>query len=330
MPLNPKAFIKKTLFSESIDQKPTRDGFGHGLVEAGDANDQVVALCCDLVESTRTQWFAEKYPERFIEVGVAEQNAVGMAAGMALSGKVAFVTSYATFCPGRAWDQVRVSVCYQNANVKVIGSHAGMSVGPDGATHQALEDIASTRVLPNMVVMNPCDEEEARKMTIAAAQHIGPVYIRLARADSPVFTSNKTPFKIGKANVLWSAKKKPKATIIATGPLVHEALVAARDLEKANIEVEVINCHTIKPLDEKTILAAVKKSNHVVTVEEHQVNGGLGGAIAELLAKYHPAPIEMIAVQDHFGESGEPHELWEKYGLVAKNISMAVKKVIKR
>lgn len=318
--------LNKNLFSPDIEQAPTRNGYGEGVVAAGKKNKNVVVLCCDLTESTRSQAFKDAFPDRFLEIGVAEQNMAGVAAGLALEGKVPFCSSYAVFNPGRNWDQVRVSVCYNQANVKIVGAHAGISVGPDGATHQALEDIAITRVLPHMTVLSPCDAIEARKATMAAAELKGPVYLRLAREKTPVMTTEKTPFAIGKAEVF---KEGSDVTIIATGPLVYEALMAAKKLEN-EIKIQIINCATIKPLDVKAIVASVKKTGAVVTVEEHQVNGGLGGAVAEALAKEYPVPMEMVGMPDSFGESGEPRQLLEKYGMTADDIARAVEDVLKR
>ncbi len=272
-------------------------------------------------------WFAEQFPERFIECGIAEQNMTGIAAGLALSGKIPFVSTYAVFSPGRSWDQVRVSLCYNNANVKLTGAHAGVSVGPDGATHQALEDIAITRCLPNMTVLAPCDQLYTFQATMAAAKKHGPVYLRFARNATPVFTTKKTPFKIGQSLVLWEGKD---VAIAACGPLVYEALLAARDLEKNGISCRVIDVTSIKPLDVKTIAKAAKDCGAFVTVEEHQKHGGLAGAISEALAWTHPVPMETVAMQDRFGESGEPQELLTKFGLDAKTIKKAVKSVLKR
>ncbi|HYE60120.1 MAG TPA: transketolase family protein [Candidatus Kapabacteria bacterium] len=314
------------LFSKEIEQLPTRNGYGEGMVLAGKKNKDVVVLCCDLTESTRSQAFKDAFPDRFIEMGVAEQNMAGVAAGLALEGKIPFCSSYAVFNPGRNWDQIRVSVCYNNANVKIAGAHAGISVGPDGATHQALEDIAITRVLPNMTVIAPCDAIETRKATMAAAALEGPVYLRFTREKTPVFTTDKTPFTIGKAEVL---KQGRDVTVIACGPLVYEALLAAKKIDKT-AEVEVINCHTIKPIDIKTIVASVRKTGAVVTVEEHQVQGGLGSAVAEVLAQHMPVPMEMVGMHDTFGESGEPTQLLKKYGMTADDIIRAIKTVIRR
>ncbi|MBI2035662.1 MAG: transketolase family protein [Candidatus Liptonbacteria bacterium] len=312
-----------------LEMKPTRDGFGLGLVEAADHDQNVVALCADLTESTRMEAFAKKYPQRFFQVGVAEQNLATIAAGLGVSGKIPFISSYATFSPGRNWEQIRTTISYNDSNVKIAGSHAGISVGPDGATHQAIEDIATMRVMANMKVFVPCDAIEARKATVAAAKIWGPVYLRFAREKTPIFTTEKTPFIPGKAEVFWLGRV-PKAVIVGCGPLLHNAILAAQILEKEKIGVVVLNCHTIKPLDEKAIVYWAKKTKAVVSVEEHQILGGLGGAIAELLAKHEPAPMEFIGMKDIFGESGSPNELIEKYGMGVKDIVRAVKKVIRR
>lgn len=327
--VNPDVHLKKDLFVPGGEEKPTRDGYGTGLVKLGEKNPNVVALCADLTESTRTEAFAKKFPERFIEVGVAEQNMATVAAGLGISGKIAFIASYATFSPGRNWEQIRTTIAYNNSNVKIAGHHAGLSVGPDGATHQALEDIAMMRAMPNMRVIVPCDAIEAEKATLAAAHIAGPVYLRFAREKSPVFTTDDTPFMPGRANMLWKSDK-PRAVIIGCGSLLYNALVAAKMLEEKGIGTVVVNAHTIKPLDAHTIVPLAKKIGAVVTVEEHQIAGGLGSAIAELLAKEAPTPIEFIGVHDSFGESGTPAELIEKYGMSAKDIAQAVKKAIKR
>ena len=306
---------------------PTRDGYGKALLALGRLKKNVVALCCDLTDSTRVEWFKQKYPKRFIEVGVQEQNMAGLSAGLALIGKIPFISSYAVFSPGRNWDQLRVSVCYNNLNVKIQGAHAGISVGPDGATHQALEDIAIMRVLPNMKVIVPADAIQAEKATIASASIYGPVYIRVGRDKVPVITNKNTPFKFGKADIYRIGKD---ACIIACGRMVFEALVAAENLAKEGIEVMVINCHTIKPIDEKTILSAAKKTKAIITAEEHQIHGGLGSAVAEVLSAHFPTPLEFVAINDTFGESGDPDKLLEKYNCTHNNISLAVKKVIKR
>ncbi len=317
MHLDPKILSKSPSFV------PTRNGFGDALLELGETNPNIVVLTADLAESTRTFDFGKKYPERFIECGVAEQNMMGVAAGLALSGKIPFATSYATFSPGRNWDQLRVSVCYSQSNVKVIGAHAGVSVGPDGATHQALEDIAITRVLPNLVIVVPADSEETRKATHAIAKLVGPCYMRFAREKTPVITTADTPFEIGKANILMEGTD---VTIAACGPLVAEAIRAAVLLEEEGIHAEVINVHTIKPFDVDTLITSVKKTTRCVTVEEHQITGGLFGAVAETLARYFPAPVTPIGMPNRFGESGEPTELLHAFGMTAEHLVAAVKK----
>lgn len=329
MPLNPEAKLNPKIFDADVEQKPTRDGYGIGLVNAGDANPNVVALCADLTESTRAEAFAKKYPERFFEIGVAEQNLATIAAGLGISGKIPFISSYASFSPGRNWEQIRTTISYNDSNVKIAGAHTGVSVGPDGATHQAIEDIATMRVMANMKVFAPCDAIEAARATFAASKIWGPIYLRFAREKSPVFTTDLTPYTPGKAELFWISRK-PEVAIIGCGPLLHNALIAARELEREKINVVVINSHTVKPLDESTIIEWAKKAGAVVTVEEHQVIGGLGGAVAEVLAKRAPTPMEFIGMQNVFGESGAPKELIEKYGMGVKAIIKAVKKVIKR
>lgn len=319
--------LAENLFSPEIKQVPIRNGYGEGLLVLGKENPDVVVLCCDLVESTRSLDFAKAYPDRYIEVGVAEQNLAGLGAGMAHEGKIPFITSYATFSPGGNWDQIRISICYSGNNVKIIGSHAGISVGPDGATHQALEDIAITRVLPRMTVLAPCDAIEARKATIAAAKIQGPVYIRLAREKTPQFTTEETQFEIGKAYVFREGKD---CTIAAAGPQVYYALQAADELFKEGIECEVINFVSIKPLDEKVLIKSLKKTKCLVSAEEHQVAGGLGSALAEVMVRNFPVSQEFVGMPDHFGESGEPNELIAKWGMDSKAIVAAIKKVLKR
>lgn len=330
MSLYPAAKLLGTLFKESdLELKPTRDGYGTGLVQAGEKNKNVVALCADLTESTRTQAFAEKFPARFFECGVAEQNMACVAAGLAISGKIPFIASYASFSPGRNWEQIRTTIAYNNANVKIMGHHAGISVGPDGATHQMTEDIALMRAMPNMTVIVPCDAVEAEKAVIAAAHIVGPVYIRFTREKSPVFTTNSSPFTPNKAQMAWESHK-PQIVIIACGPLVYNAIQAARLLEREGIQSVVLNVHTIKPLDDKKITDLAKKYGAVVTVEEHQVAGGLGGAVAELLARTHPVPVEFIGMQNVFGSSGAPEKLSVKYGMDVQSIVVAVKKAVNR
>lgn len=299
------------------DSVPTRNGYGDGLLEAGKRDTAVVALSADLTESTKTLPFAEAFPERFIQVGIAEQNMASVASGMAAMGKVPFIASYAMFSPGRNWEQIRTTVAYNNVNVKVIGAHAGISVGPDGATHQAVEDIALMRVIPNMVVINPCDAHEARKATLAAAKYDGPVYIRLGRSDTPVVTTVESPFEIGKAE--WFYRKNPELKktvgIIVTGNLAYNALCAAVALEETEIGASVLNIATIKPLDTKALDELAREHDCLVTVEEHQIAGGLGSAVTEYLSGVSPKKIVRIGIDDQFGQSGEPHELLAHYKL---------------
>lgn len=326
--LNPKAKLSKKLYKADIEQVPARDGFGKGLVVLGEKNPNIVVLTGDLSESTRSHWFAEKFPERFIEVGVAEQNMMGIAAGLALSGKIPFVSSYATFNPGRNWDQLRVSVCYSKANVKVAGAHAGISVGPDGATHQALEDIAITRVIPDLVVEVPCDWIEAQKTTIAFAEAIeGPAYLRFGREKVPAITTVNTPFAVGRAEIFREGKD---VVLLACGFMVYQSLMAAEALAKEGIECTVVNNHTIKPIDRKTIVQVAKQCGAVVTAEEHQISGGMGSAVMEVLGEEFPVPVERVGMPDSFGESGQPGELIEKYGMGVGAIIRAAKKVLKR
>lgn len=326
--LNATSKLNDKLFSKDVERIPTRDGFGHGLVEAGDKDERVVAVCADLAESTRAHWFKEKFPKRYVEAGVAEQNLATVASGMANYGKIPFITSYATFSPGRNNEQIRTTICINNVPVKVIGCHAGVSVGPDGATHQALEDMGLMRMLPRMTVINPCDSEEARKATLWAAKHPGPVYIRLGREKTPVMTTKDSPFEAGKSQIFYKSND-PKVAIIATGALVHNALLAAKDLEDEGIHTAVINLPFIKPLD-MAMIEYVSKIGRVVTVEEHQIAGGMGSAVAEALASTKPAFVEFIGVHDQFGQSGKPEELLAHYGMDVSHIKVAVKKVLKR
>lgn len=321
--LNPK------LYDINVELKSLREGFGRGLVEVGEKNEDVVVLCADLKESTRVEDFANKFPNRFFDLGVAEQNLASVASGMAAMGKVPFVASYAVFSPGRNWEMIRTTICYNNTNVKIVGSHAGLNVGPDGGSHQMLEDIALTRVLPNMTVVVPCDIFEAEKATRAIAKFEGPTYLRLPREKFPVVTTEQADFEIGQANILVDVEK-PEATLIACGPMVYRALMAARKLEREGVKVTVINNHTIKPLDENTILNSVKRSSAVVVCEEHQIAGGMGSAVTEFLARSFPVPIEFIGVEDRFGQSGSAAELMAHYGLEMDDIVEATKKVIAR
>lgn len=316
-----KFSLHPKLFSDAPELAATRDGYGIGLVQAGEGNKNVVALCADLTESTRSQAFAEKFPDRFFEMGVAEQNMLGLAAGLAMGGKIPYVASYAVFSPGRNWDQLRVSGAYSDLHIIVAGAHAGVSVGPDGATHQALEDIAMLRAVPNVTIIVPADAEEARKATLAGSHLHGIVYLRFAREKTPVITTDETPFVVGKISTLVEGSD---VSIIAAGPLLAEALFAARELEtKHSITAEVINCHTIKPLDRAGLIESLQKTRCVVTVEEHQIIGGLHGAIAELAAQEIPVPVEPVGMPNTFGESGEPGELLEKYGMTRDAIVKA-------
>ncbi len=356
---NSNSLISNSLTFPCEGEAPTREGYGQGLVLAGEADPRVVVLCADLTESTRSILFKDKFPDRFVEIGVAEQLLATVASGLANYGKVPFISSYAAFSPGRNWEQIRTTIALNNQPVKIAGAHAGISVGPDGATHQALEDLALMRVLPNMIVIYPCDALEAKKATLAAAQNGKPTYLRFNREKTPLFTTEKTPFEIGKAEVFREGRD---VTIIAGGPLVYQALLAAQRLDAgstvdhsslkesalfikkdqgANLNVqngkvspariiscEVINCHTIKPLDGETILKSVKKTGCVVTVEEHQIAGGLGGAVSEFLSEVYPVKIKRVGMKDRFGESGEPEELLHKFGLDAEGIAKAVLEVI--
>jgi len=329
--VDPNAKLNPKIFDNDVEQVPIRKGFGEGLLAAGTADERVVGLCADLTESTQMHLFRNKFPHRFIEMGVAEQNLAGVASGMAAMGKIPFISSYAMFSPGRNWEQIRTTIAYNNVPVKIAGSHAGVSVGPDGGTHQAIEDIALTRVIPRMVVISPCDAIEARKATLAAAKTTDPTYIRLAREKTPIITTEETPFEIGKARIFFKSKMaKTDVGIVATGALVYKALRVAKTLEEGGIGVTVLNLATIKPLDTEAVIALAKEAGAIVTVEEHQIAGGMGSAVAECLTKNFPVPMEFIGVEDKFGQSGTPAELIEHYGMGEHHIEEAVKKVWKR
>jgi transketolase len=325
--IDPSQHLAPDLLSKEVKQEPIRAGFGRGLLEAGTRDNSIVTLCADLTGSTKMDEFAKAFPERFVEIGIAEQNLVTVAAGMALTGKKPFVSSYAAFSPGRNWEQIRTTICLNQTNVKIVGSHAGVSVGPDGATHQMLEDLALMRVLPNMMVVAPADAEEAAKATLALAAHNGPAYIRLAREKTPVLTTAKTPFSLSKAQILRMGKD---LTIIACGTMVYHALMAAHELEQHGIETEVINAAVVKPLDTITIVASARKTGAVLTAEEAQSAAGLGGAVAEVLADHHPVPMTRVGMPDRFGESGEPGELLEHFGLSAPSIANHARELLKR
>jgi len=329
---NPDIKLNPKIFSETIKQISPRDGFGEGLVIAGEMDERVVALCADVTESLRMHLFRNRFPERFVEVGIAEQNMVGIASGLAASGKIPVIGSYAVFSPGRNWEQIRTTICYNQQKAIFVGSHAGLNVGPDGASHQALEDIALMRVLPNMAVIVPADALEARKAILSAIEYPNSVYIRLPREKSPVFTTEETSWEIGKSKELWIPNSKDGQfsgiTIFACGHLVYKALEAAKELKEEGISIIVINNSAIKPLDEKLVLKWAKKSKAIITLEEHQVAGGMGSAIAEFLSENHPLPIKFMGIKDEFGQSGQAEELIEKYGLGNEAIKEAVKKVL--
>jgi len=328
--LNKDAKLNQKLFDKDVEQAPIRKGFGEGLLIAGTQDDKVVGLCADLTESTQMHLFKERFPTRFIEMGVAEQNLAAVASGMAVMGKIPFFTSYAMFSPGRNWEQIRTTICYNNVNAKIVGSHAGVSVVPDGGTHQAVEDIALTRVIPRMTVIVPCDSIEAKKATIASAKFNGPVYIRLAREKTPIITTDDTPFEIGKAQIFYETENSydKKVGIIACGGLVHKALISAHELESEGISVGVMNLATIKPLDKDSVLSFARKYRAIVTVEEHQVAGGMGSTVSELLSAELPTPIKFVGVKDLFGQSGKPEELIEHYEMGVSSIKKAVGDVL--
>ena len=307
-------------------KKSTRDGFGDGLLELGRQNSEVIALCADLIGSLRMQHFIKEFPDRFIQMGIAEANMMGVAAGLATGGKIPYTGTFANFSTGRVYDQIRQSIAYSHKNVKVCASHAGVTLGEDGATHQIMEDIGMMKMLPGFTVINPCDYHQTKLATLAIADYEGPVYLRFGRPGWPIFTEDM-PFEIGKALLM---SEGTDVSILATGHLVWKAVEAAKALAEEGISCELINIHTIKPLDEEAVIASVKKTGAVVTAEEHQKNGGLGGSIATLLAQNLPTPMEMVAMNDSFGESGLPSELLDKYGMGTQDVIQAVKKVLKR
>lgn len=319
--------VDKKVCTPEVDMVPNRNGYGEGLKEAGERDERVVALCADLTGSTRTNVFADAFSERFVQVGIAEQNMASVASGMAAMGKIPFIASYAMFSPGRSWEQVRTTIAYNESNVKIIGAHAGVSVGPDGATHQAIEDMAIMRVIPGMVVIAPCDAIEAKKATLAAAEYEGPVYIRLAREKTPVVTTEDSPFTIGTAEVLFEKDEAHKKTVglIVTGVLVHNALQAALLCAKEDIGVTVLHMPTVKPLDTDALDALAKDHDTIVTLEEHQVAGGLGSAVSEYYSEHTPKRVVKIGVQDEFGQSGEPEELIAYYGMDATSVAEKIK-----
>ncbi|HEX8547882.1 MAG TPA: transketolase C-terminal domain-containing protein [Cytophagaceae bacterium] len=316
--------MKKFTFTEKLD---TRSGFGAGLLEAGKLNQNVVALCADLIGSLKMQDFIKEFPERFFQIGIAEANMMGIAAGLTIGGKIPFTGTFANFSTGRVYDQIRQSIAYSGKNVKICASHSGLTLGEDGATHQILEDMGMMRMLPHMTVINTCDYNQTKAATIAISNHVGPVYLRFGRPVVPNYTPKDQIFEIGKAVVL---NEGADVSIFATGHLVWEAILAGEILAEKGIDAEIINIHTIKPLDEKAIIKSVQKTRCAVTAEEHQMNGGLGDAVAQVLSRHYPSPVEMVAVKDSFGESGTPEQLMEKYGLKAANIVDSVMKVLER
>jgi transketolase len=326
VPLNPK------LFDTDIEQAPIRKGFGEGLLQAGEEDHNVVALCADLTESTQMHLFRNKFPERFVQMGIAEQSMASVASGMAAMGKIPFFASYAMFSPGRNWEQIRTTIAYNHANAKIVGAHAGVSVGPDGGTHQPLEDMGLMRMIPRMIVVSPCDSIEAKKATLALAKYDGPAYIRLAREATPIITTAETPFTIGKAELFFAPKDglPTSVGIIATGALVHSAILAAKQLEERGVGVKVLNLATVKPLDEEAVLLLAKEAGAIVTVEEHQIRGGMGSAVAEFLARTHPTKQEFVGVDDQFGQSGTPAELIQHYGMDVPSIVASVERILAR
>lgn len=314
--------------SEALKQLPTRNGFGEGLIEAGKRSENVLGICADLSESTRMEGFKKAFPERYIEIGVSEQMLVAMAGGLAACGKVPWIASYAMFNPGRSWEQVRTIMALNETNVKIAGAHAGVSVGPDGATHQAIEDIAIMRVIPHMLVVVPCDAIQTKKATLLLSETWGPTYLRFGREKSPIVTTEETPFELGKAQVF---REGTDCAIVGCGILVYNALIAAAELaDESGIQCRVINNHTVKPMDEETIIAAGRDCGSIVTVEEHQIHGGMGSAVAEILVQKHPVPIEFVGVNDRFGQSGDPYELIEAYGMGVGSIKKAVQRAVAR
>ena len=329
--INQNLKLNTKIFNENVEKSSTRLGFGKGLLKIGEENENIIVLCADLTESTKVDLFAERFPERFIDLGVAEQNLATVASGVASMGKIPFITSYSMFSPGRNWEQIRTTICYNNQPVKIIGSHSGLSVGADGGSHQALEDIAITRVIPNMVVISPCDLIEAQKATIACAKTKDPTYMRLARNNTEIITTDETPFEIGKAQIFFTPEiGLAHVGIIATGPILYKAIMAAYTLEKKGIKSKVMNLSTIKPLDSEAIITLAKETKAIVTVEDHQIMGGMGSAVAECLASNYIVPIEFVGIDNKFGQSGTPEELTKYYGIDIVNIIEKVEKVLKR
>lgn len=328
--LNQNLKLNTKIFNSNIERKSTRLGFGEGLLEAATNNEKIVGLCADLKDPTKMNLFADKFPERYIEVGITEQNMAGVASGMASMGMIPFMASFAVFNPGRNWEQIRTTICYNDQPVKIVSSHSGTAVGEDGGSHQCLEDIALTRVLPNMQVISPCDAIEAKKATIAISKTKSPTYLRCTRNDTPIITTEETPFEIGKAQIIYGPESGlAQVGIIATGPSVYKALMAAKSLESEGIKIKVMNLSTIKPLDEEAILSLARETKRIVTVEDHQIAGGMGSAVAECLSTNYPTRIEFVGIKDKFGQSGNPEELAKYYEIDTESIINAIKNILK-
>lgn len=328
--LNQELKLNTKIFNQDVEKESTRQGFGRGLVRAGIENKNVVGICADLSESTRMNLFAEKFPERYVEVGVAEQNLASVASGMASMGKVPFISSFSIFSPGRNWEQIRTNICYNNQSVKITSTHSGISVGPDGGSHQMTEDIALTRVLPNMIVISPCDYIEAEKATLAISKTKEPTYLRLTRDKSPKITTEETPFEIGKAQIVFKPESGlARVGIIATGPILYNALISAKKLEEEGTKVKVLNLSTIKPLDKEAVISLAKETKLIITIEDHQIAGGMGSVVAECLAENYPTQIKFIGIKDEFGQSGTSEELYKNYKLDTPSIIETIKKAIK-
>ena len=329
--LNPKLKLNPKLFNADCEQVPTRKGFGQGMAIAAETNKNIVGLSADLAESTGMSIFGDKFPDRFVQVGVAEQNLVTVASGMAAMGKIPFCSSFAIFSPGRNWEQIRTTIAYNDQKVVIVGSQSGLSDGPDGGTHQALEDIGLMRMIPNMDVVNPCDALEAKRAAIALSKTKKPVYLRVGRVNMPIITTIETPFEVGKAETYWLPEVGlAQVGIIVTGVLTSATIFAAKELEAEGIKTKVMNLATIKPIDAHAIITLAKETKKIVTVEEHQIAGGMGSAIAEVLAQNYPVPIEFVGVKDQFGQTGQPEELMKHYGIDKDAIKKAVKKILAR
>jgi len=327
--LNPNLKLNTKIFNLDVEKKATRLGFGEGLLLAGTQNENIVGLCADLKEPTRMNLFAERFPDRYTELGVAEQNLASVASGMAAFGKIPFISSFGIFSPGRNWEQIRTNICYNDQPVKIVSSHSGTSVGEDGGSHQALEDIALTRVLPNMTVISPCDAIEAKKATIAISKTKSPTYLRCARNDTPIITTEDTPFEIGKAQIIIQPEVGlAQIGIIATGTVLYNAIVAAKKLEEEGIKVKVMNLSTIKPIDSNAVIALAKEAKKIITVEDHQISCGMGSAVAECLSQNYPTLIEFVGIKDKFGQSGKPEELAKHYEIDAESIIKSAKKIL--